>query len=83
LLISHTIYFNNSPMKLRGIVYSGQNHFTCRVVDDAGIIYRHDGIINGELCEREGELARVAPEVLGTWRSRDNTAKEATLVIYE
>ncbi|KAL1674008.1 hypothetical protein EV122DRAFT_170398, partial [Schizophyllum commune] len=56
LIISHEISFNGSPMRLRGIIYSGENHFTCRVVDEAGIIYRHDGIINGDVCEREGDL---------------------------
>ncbi|KAL1750607.1 hypothetical protein FB107DRAFT_223566 [Schizophyllum commune] len=83
LVISHAISFNGSPMRLRGIVYGGENHFTCRVVDNAGVIYRHDGITNGEVCEREGDLARVAPETLGTWRGRDNAEKKALLVIYE
>ncbi|KAL1736320.1 hypothetical protein EV714DRAFT_198990 [Schizophyllum commune] len=83
LIISHAISFGSSPMRLRGIVYGGENHFTCRVVDDAGVIYRHDGISNGEVCEREGDLARIAPEALGTWRSRDSAEKKALLVIYE
>ncbi|KAL1711988.1 hypothetical protein EV715DRAFT_214510 [Schizophyllum commune] len=83
LIISHALSFNGSPMRLRGIVYSGESHFTCRVVDESGTVYRHDGIINGEVCEREGDLARMAPEVLGTWRSRVGGSKTASLVIYE
>ncbi|KAJ7872238.1 hypothetical protein B0H13DRAFT_1633942 [Mycena leptocephala] len=30
--------------KLRGIMYGGQNHFTCRFIDRQGEIWFHDGI---------------------------------------
>ncbi|KAL1725524.1 hypothetical protein EV714DRAFT_221111 [Schizophyllum commune] len=83
LIISHTISFDGSAMRLRGIIYGGESHFTCRLVDEAGVLYRHDGMTHGEVCEREGDLARVAPEVLGTWRDQSSAEKKALLVIYE
>ncbi|KAL1671103.1 hypothetical protein EV122DRAFT_199689, partial [Schizophyllum commune] len=56
LLISHKLDFNGVAYALRGVVYAGQHHFTCRVVDSVGTLYRHDGITNGNLCEREADL---------------------------
>ena len=46
--------------KLAGIVYSGQNHFVCRVVDDAGTVWYNDGIATGGRCLKEGSLPEVA-----------------------
>ncbi|KAI4517967.1 hypothetical protein K525DRAFT_155153, partial [Schizophyllum commune Loenen D] len=83
LVISPVVSFNGQPMKLRGVVYGGQNHFTCRVVDDAGWVYRHDGMINGLACEQEAELSRVTPADLGTWYTSDGSKKTAVLVFYQ
>ncbi|KAI5896035.1 uncharacterized protein SCHCODRAFT_02491195 [Schizophyllum commune H4-8] len=83
LVISPTLSFNGASMKLRGVIYGGQNHFTCRVVDDDGHLYRHDGIDNGEECEKEAELTRILPTDLGLWRSRGGSIKVASFVIYE
>ncbi|KAI4518464.1 hypothetical protein K525DRAFT_148741, partial [Schizophyllum commune Loenen D] len=83
LLISHALDYKGTPMRLRGIVYGGQNHFTCRVVDSAGVIYRHDGMYNGDVCERESLLGHVSPVDLGTWRGRDGDFKTAVVVLYE
>jgi len=46
--------------RLAGIIYSGQNHFICRVVDDSGMVWYHDGITTGRRCTREGWLSNVA-----------------------
>ncbi|KAL1711810.1 hypothetical protein EV715DRAFT_214838 [Schizophyllum commune] len=83
LVISHQVAFKNVPMKLRGIVYGGQNHFTCRAIDNVGTVYRHDGMFDGDLCVREGPLDQVPPDQLGCWRGRDGTTKKAVLVLYE
>ncbi|KAI5886736.1 uncharacterized protein SCHCODRAFT_02516539 [Schizophyllum commune H4-8] len=83
MIISHTVDFNGVTMVLRGIVYAGENHFTCRVVDSSGTLFKHDGMVNGDVCEKEAELARVNPEELGTWRTRGGEIKPAVLVIYE
>ncbi|KAJ7854433.1 hypothetical protein B0H14DRAFT_2353715 [Mycena olivaceomarginata] len=37
-------------LKLRGIVYPGQNHFTCRMVGRDGNMRFYDGIITGPDC---------------------------------
>ncbi|KAJ7016600.1 hypothetical protein C8F04DRAFT_981158 [Mycena alexandri] len=43
-------------MKLRGIIYGGQNHFTCRYVQQDGTVWFHDGITTGSSCLRENKL---------------------------
>ncbi|KAL1685159.1 hypothetical protein GGG16DRAFT_66849 [Schizophyllum commune] len=83
LVISHTLSYDTQTFKLRGIVYAGQNHFTCRVVDHVGTLYRHDGMVNGDICEKEAILARVSPDDLGTWRMRNGSSKSASLLVYE
>ncbi|KAI5827106.1 hypothetical protein K523DRAFT_201231, partial [Schizophyllum commune Tattone D] len=83
LVISPSVSFNGQPMNLSGIVYGGQNHFTCRVVDETGSVYRHDGMINGLVCEKEADLCRVTPPDLGTWHASDGSKKEAVLVFYQ
>ena len=83
LVISHTLAYGTHSFNLRGIVYAGQNHFTCRVVDHVGTLYRHDGMIHGEVCEKEAIVARVSPDDLGTWRVSDSMSKSAILVVYE
>ncbi|KAJ7602189.1 hypothetical protein DFH06DRAFT_1153058 [Mycena polygramma] len=42
-------------LALRGIIYSGGAHFTCRVVRKDGWIWYHDGIPTGRNCIREFE----------------------------
>ncbi|KAJ6458429.1 hypothetical protein C8R47DRAFT_1080231 [Mycena vitilis] len=41
--------------KLRGVIYSGGAHFTCRVVQRDGWVWYHDGIETGRNCIREFE----------------------------
>ena len=48
--------------KLAGIVYSGQSHFVCRIVDDTGIVWYNDGIATGRNCLKEGYLSEVAEQ---------------------
>ncbi|KAL1711884.1 hypothetical protein EV715DRAFT_214688 [Schizophyllum commune] len=83
LVISPSISYNGAVMNLRGVIYSGQNHFTCRVIDKDGCIYRHDGMINGGECEKEAVVSRVLPTDLGLWRSSNGVVKIASFVVYE
>ena len=46
--------------KLTGIIYNGQNHFVCRIIDDTGIVWYNDGIATGQRCLKEGYLPDVA-----------------------
>ncbi|KAJ7114877.1 hypothetical protein C8R44DRAFT_629909 [Mycena epipterygia] len=54
---------NVVKLKLRGIIYSGQNHFTCRIVDVTGQMWFHDGITSGRSCLDEGRLCDV-PDIM-------------------
>ncbi|KAK6974296.1 hypothetical protein R3P38DRAFT_2584368, partial [Favolaschia claudopus] len=41
---------------LKGVVYFGDNHFTCRVIAKGGDIWYNDGIETGRACLAEGSL---------------------------
>ncbi|KAJ7102042.1 hypothetical protein C8R44DRAFT_576793, partial [Mycena epipterygia] len=45
--------------RLRGVIYGGQSHFTCRYVERDGEIWFHDGITTGRRCVREGNLREL------------------------
>ena len=69
--------------RLAGVVYGGQNHFVCRIVDDRGMIWYHDGIATGSGCLREGQLADIAEQTsyLQT-TDYDGQLKDALYAIY-
>ncbi|KAJ7477539.1 hypothetical protein FB451DRAFT_1173088 [Mycena latifolia] len=47
-------------MKLRGIVYGGQRHFTCRFIDAYEAVWFHDGITTGRRClQQQGNMSNV------------------------
>ncbi|KAJ7153845.1 hypothetical protein C8R46DRAFT_897874 [Mycena filopes] len=46
-------------LRLRGIIYGGQGHFTCRYVQRQGQMWFHDGITTGSSCLRESMLQDV------------------------
>ncbi|KAJ6461129.1 hypothetical protein C8R47DRAFT_993644 [Mycena vitilis] len=43
-------------LKLRGVIYGGQNHFTCRFIRQDGSMWFHDGITTGRDCIPEVNL---------------------------
>ncbi|KAJ7823110.1 hypothetical protein B0H13DRAFT_1659253 [Mycena leptocephala] len=47
-------------MRLRGIIYGGQGHFTSRFVDVHGYMWFHDGITTGSTCLPEANLLSVS-----------------------
>ncbi|KAK6988552.1 hypothetical protein R3P38DRAFT_2573321, partial [Favolaschia claudopus] len=51
---------------LRGVIYSGGNHFTCRVVRESGDVWYHDGIGTGAKLFSEGNLHSKPPKFLNT-----------------
>ena len=54
---SHSIKFKDKTvLKLRGIVYHGNNHFTSRIISSEGHIWFHDGMSTGSTCEDDGYL---------------------------
>ena len=51
--ISPSLKVNKKQLYLRGIVYHGEDHFTCRIIDPDGTIWFHDGL-KGNACVQEG-----------------------------
>ncbi|KAJ7629546.1 hypothetical protein B0H17DRAFT_962868, partial [Mycena rosella] len=47
-------------LRLRGIIYGGQGHFTSKFIDRNGVVWFHDGITTGRRCTRETELTSLA-----------------------
>ncbi|KAJ7733308.1 hypothetical protein B0H16DRAFT_1468145 [Mycena metata] len=45
-----------TTLKLRGVIYGGQSHFTCRYIQEDGTIWFNDGITTGSSCLREGKI---------------------------
>ncbi|KAJ6462726.1 hypothetical protein DFH09DRAFT_952458 [Mycena vulgaris] len=43
-------------LNLRGIIYGGQNHVTCRFIDSSGTVWFHNGIPTGRACIRDASL---------------------------
>ncbi|KAJ6480466.1 hypothetical protein C8R47DRAFT_1050141 [Mycena vitilis] len=46
-------------MRLRGIVYGGQGHFTCRLIRKDGRMWFHDGITTGRNCLPEANFHAI------------------------
>ncbi|KAJ6460798.1 hypothetical protein C8R47DRAFT_993771 [Mycena vitilis] len=65
-------------LKLRGIIYGGGHHFTCRYIEKDGEMWFHDGITTGRDCLPEIALGRVQDR-LSLHRCGE---KKAVAVIY-
>ena len=69
--------------RLAGVIYGGQNHFVCRVVDDAETVWYHDGITTGRRCLREGQLTDIAEQTSHLRLTEyDGQLKHALYAIY-
>ena len=42
--MQHVMNASGYDYKLRGLIYHGDHHFSCRVIDETGGIWFHDGI---------------------------------------
>lgn len=64
LKIKHTITIgeddNRYNYKLKGIVYHGLNHFTCRIVGDKGDVRYHDGMETKRETLQEVKLTQLS-----------------------
>jgi hypothetical protein len=60
---------------LRGVLYYGDNHFTCRIVSEDGMTWFHDGIATGKnvICEGHVNNLHTLASCLG---------KQASIAIY-
>jgi hypothetical protein len=56
-------------LRLKGIIYWSNNHFTCRFVDCNRMVWCHDGITNKKECVQESELVNFTAKKLSTYKS--------------
>ena len=79
--LSRTIKIQGSTrattLHLKGLVYHGGFHFTCRIIDHFGNIWFHDGITTGRTSTKEGKFGSVSQPNLKVCRN-----KQLFLVIY-
>jgi len=64
-------------LHLKGPVYHGGYHFTCRIIDNSSNIWFHDGISTGRTSIKEGKFGTVSQPNLKMCRN-----KQLCLVIY-
>jgi hypothetical protein len=64
-------------LHLRGLVYHGGFHFTCRIIDPLGKIWFNDGISTGRTSTEDGWFGKVSQPNLHTCRN-----KQLCLAIY-
>ncbi|KAJ7476504.1 hypothetical protein FB451DRAFT_1033208 [Mycena latifolia] len=65
---------------LRGVIYSGSNHFTARIIKEDGTIWYHDGIETGNKCEYDGQFNALPPLALNTCITEDATRTVAAVI---
>ncbi|KAF8119755.1 hypothetical protein K438DRAFT_1656200, partial [Mycena galopus ATCC 62051] len=65
---------------VRGVIYSGSNHFTSRVVAESGLVWYHDGIETGSTMIAEGSLYQQNPTFLNKCIRTDSTRKAACVL---
>jgi len=79
--LSRTVKIQGSArattLHLKGLVYHGGYHFTCRIIDESGNIWFHDGITTGRISINEGKFGTVSQPNLKECRN-----KQLCLVIY-
>ena len=62
--LSRTVKIQGSvcatTLHLKGLVYHGGYHFTCRIVDKAGNIWFHDGMTPGRISIKDGKFGSIS-----------------------
>ncbi|KAJ6470772.1 hypothetical protein C8R47DRAFT_1200348 [Mycena vitilis] len=62
-------------LRLRGIIYAGGSHFTCRFLESNRDMWFHDGIATGRGCVRHGTMNAVEHQLdLHRYRNLDMAA---------
>ena len=49
-----------TTLHLKGLVYHGNYHFTCQIIDKSRNIWFHDGIATGHITLKEGKFGSVS-----------------------
>ncbi|KAJ7635509.1 hypothetical protein DFH06DRAFT_1003421 [Mycena polygramma] len=53
-----------AKLRLRGIIYGGHGHFTCRLIEADGTMWFHDGITTGRRCVPEININALADRLV-------------------
>jgi hypothetical protein len=61
-------------LKLRGVVYGGGAHFTCRMITANSYVWFHDGMVTGRHCTHEGKLSDLPTDFLCAARGKTAVA---------
>ncbi|TDL15283.1 hypothetical protein BD410DRAFT_732934 [Rickenella mellea] len=72
------IWDDTKTLRLAGIIYLGNAHFTARIIDQNQNVWWHDGMTTKNKCINEGNLKNITPQKLKLLDGR-----KACLVIYE
>jgi hypothetical protein len=59
-----------SVLKLKGLIYFGGFHFTCRIISEDDVMWFHDGMVTGSDTVLDGKLDEMSYEQLHTCRGK-------------
>ena len=83
IIIDHTLIISHRTSrfeyKLKGGIYFGNNHFTCRLIDNNEMIWFHDGIATGSACQKVMRLMDIPSS---QWWNTCGSDKTLSYVIY-
>ncbi|KAF8181577.1 hypothetical protein BJ912DRAFT_854550 [Pholiota molesta] len=71
----------NCKLRLCGIIYGGQQHFTSRFIDKSGTVWYHDGIETGNTLTQENSLTLLTDTSF--LRTAASNQKQILLCIYK
>ncbi|KAJ7922068.1 hypothetical protein B0H13DRAFT_2412795 [Mycena leptocephala] len=85
ILIDPAVTLNVGETKvrytIRGVIYNGDSHFTCRIIKPNGSVWYHDGIETGKSSEAEGSIHTLDIRFLNS-SIRGDVIKKVAGVIY-
>jgi len=64
-------------LRVRGLLYHGDFHFTSRIIGADGTVWYHDGMTTGGTCENEGDFDKFS-----TKKVMKSKGKYLTMVVY-
>lgn len=61
---------HSTVLHLRGLIYHGDFHFTCQIIDSSGDIWFHDGMTTGNTSINDGKIGHVGQPNLHKCRNK-------------
>ena len=68
--VTDVVKLQRHRYSLIGLIYFGDFHFTCRIIDVDGHIWYNDGMQLGRECVQEGIIQQIDPTFLDTARGK-------------